>query len=670
MERPDLAPQLKTLPARPGVYRFLDEQGEILYVGKAGSLRNRVRSYFHKSAGHPPKVRRLVEKVAALDWIVTQSDLEALLLEMNLIKEHRPHYNVLLKDDKRYPYIKVTWADPFPKVFATRKVVRDGSRYYGPYASAAAMYETLNTLRKVFPFLDCNRTITGQDPRACLYHDLGLCLAPCIGAVNRDEYRAMIEGLGRFLEGETGPVLADLRQQMAAHAESLEYEMAAKVRDRIQAIQAVVERQRIIAPSLSDQDVIALAREDGSALAQVFFVRNGKLIGREYFQLDGTEDESDAEVVASFIKQFYEDTALVPGEIVVPDHIAESQIIEQWLRDKRGTRVRLTVPRRGRKRDLVGVAVENAAETLRALKAAHAAETQSDTARVALDELQAALELPRLPTRIECYDISSLQGTHTVGAMVVFVDAVPSRADYRHFRVRSVPGQDDFASMGEVLGRRFQRLARARAEAAARPIHAERDGGVPTPASLLASTASTPPADAASKPAADAASNPRPSAASSQRAVPNAPTPSAFEQTPDLVLIDGGKGQLGVALGVLQHLGLDDVPVAALAKRHEELFLPGRRVSVYLPRDSQALYLVQRVRDETHRFAITYNRKLRQKAGLRSTLDEIPGIGPRRRRALLVHFGSLDGVRTASVDDLAAVPGMTRRAAEQVKAFL
>ncbi len=465
MERPDLAPQLKALPAKPGVYRFFDDQGEILYVGKAGSLRNRVRSYFHKSAGHAPKVRRLVEKVATLDWIVTQSDLEALLLEMNLIKEHRPHYNVLLKDDKRYPYIKVTWADPFPKVHATRKVVRDGSRYYGPYSSAAAMYETLNTLRKVFPYLDCNRVITGQDPRACLYHDLGLCLAPCIGAATQDEYRAMIEGLGRFLEGDTGPVMADLKRQMAAHAERLEFEQAAKVRDRILAIQAVVERQRIIAPSLSDQDVIALARADGSALAQVFFVRNGKLIGREYFQLDGTEDETDAEVVASFIKQFYDDTALVPGEIVVPDHIAESQIIEQWLRDKRGTRVKVTVPRRGHKRDLVSVAVENAAETLRALKAAHAAETQDDTARLALEELQAALDLPRLPERIECYDISNLQGTHTVGAMVVFAAAAPCRADYRHFRIRTVPGQDDFASMGEMLSRRFQRLARARAEA-------------------------------------------------------------------------------------------------------------------------------------------------------------------------------------------------------------
>jgi excinuclease ABC subunit C len=627
MERPDLAPQLKALPNKPGVYRFLDSAGEILYVGKAGVLRNRVRSYFHKSAHHPPKVRRLVERVTSLDWIVTQSDLEALLLEMNLIKRHRPYYNVLLKDDKRYPYIKVTWADPFPKVHATRKVVQDGGRYYGPYTSAAAMYETLNALRKVFPYLDCSRTITGKDPRACLYHDLGLCLAPCIGAVGQAGYRAMLERLGKFLEGDTEPVMTALTAQMNAHAERLEFEQAAKVRDRIQAIQAVVERQRIIAPSLTDQDVVALARDDGSAVAQVFFVRNGKLMGREHFQLDGAEDEADAEVMASFLKQFYDDTALVPGEIVVPEHLAESEIIEHWLAGKRGTRVKITVPQRGHKKDLVNVAVENAAETLRALKAAHAAESKGETAQAALAELASALDLPRSPGRIECYDISNLQGTHTVGAMVVFVDATPAKADYRHFRIKTVPGQDDFASMREMLTRRFERLVRYRAGGAAAAAPAARPGGPDS-------------------------------------------GPTAFEVAPDLVLVDGGRGQLGVAVEVLQGLGLDDLPVAAIAKRHEELFQPGRAESVFLARDSQALFLVQRVRDETHRFAIGYNRKLREKSGLRSTLDEIPGIGPQRRKALLVHFGSLDGIRAARPEELAAVPGMTRRAAEQVKAYL
>ncbi len=618
MKRPDLKAQLDALPAKPGVYQFLAADEEVLYVGKAVNLRNRVRSYFHRSAQHIPKTRHLLERTAVLDWIVTRSDLEALLLEMNLIKAHRPHYNVVLKDDKRYPYIKVTWGDPFPKVVATRRLLRDGSRYFGPYTSAAAMYETLHTLRKAFPYLDCNRSVSGTDEQACLYHDLGLCLAPCTGAANKAQYRAMIDGLCRFLKGDTKPLLSALRDEMHSHVEKLEFERAARVRDRLAAIEQVVERQRIIAPSLADQDVIALARDDGSAVIQVFFVRNGKLIGREYFQLEGAQDEPNREVLASFIKQFYDEAATVPGEIMVPEHVDESEIIEHWLADKRGTRVKIAVPKRGRKRELVQVAIENAAETLRALRAAHVVETRSEVAAQALSELQEALDLPRPPRRIEGYDISTLQGTHTVGSMVVFEDGAPKKADYRHFRVRGPVGGDDFASLEEVLTRRFQRLARHRVAGPG-----EGDGA-----------------------------------------------PSAFEETPDLVLVDGGKGQLGVALGVLQSLGLDDVPLAALAKRHEDLFRPGEGAPVRLPRESQGMFLVQRLRDEAHRFAIAYNRRLRRKAGLRSTLDAIPGIGPKRRRALLTHFSSLDCIRSASVDELAALPSMTRRAAEQVKAYL
>lgn len=457
-------PQLKALPAKPGVYQYYNADGDVIYVGKAVNLRNRVRSYFHKSGAGDPKTLRLVAAIDRLEWIVTGSELEALLLEMNLIKQHRPRYNVVLKDDKRYPYIKVTWSDPFPTVYATRKVAQDGARYFGPYTSAGAMHDTLHTLRKVFPYLDCNRAITGADPRACLYHDIGLCLAPCIGAVDKAGYRAMIERLCRFLEGDTASVVERLRVEMQAHAERLAFEEAARLRDRMASIEQIVERQRIIAPTLADQDVMAVAREDGSAVAQVFFVRNGKLIGRETFQLAGTDGEPDGAVLASFLKQFYDETALVPGEIVLPEQIVESEIIERWLSDKRGTRVRLTVPRRGRKRELVQVAVDNAAETLRALQAAHAVETRADTAAHALAELEAALGLPRSPRRIECYDISNLQGTHIVGSMVVFEDAAPVKADYRHFKMRDVPGQDDFASMAEMLTRRFQRLARFRAD--------------------------------------------------------------------------------------------------------------------------------------------------------------------------------------------------------------
>lgn len=617
MLRPDLQPQLEALPRKPGVYRFLDAEDGVLYVGKAIDLRSRVRSYFHDSSAYVHKTHRLVTEVANLDWIVTQSDLEALLLEMNLIKAHRPPYNVLLKDDKRYPYIKVTWSDRFPTAYPTRKVVDDGSRYFGPYASAGAMRETLTTLRRVFPYLDCSRTITGRDERACLYHDIGMCLAPCIGAVDEPTYRAMIQALCDFLEGRSEPVLRALRRQMTEHAGRQEYEQAARMRDRIRAIEQVVERQRIIAPSLSDQDVIAIARDDGSAVAQVFFVRDGKLTGREYFQLDGAEDVPESEVLASFIKQFYDEAGAVPGEIVVPDAVAESKVIEQWLTDRRGTKVRIAVPKRGRKRELIDVAVENAAETLRALQVAHKTETQGETAQRAMEELALALDLAEPPRRIECYDISNLQGTHTVGSMVVFEEAVPLKQDYRHFRIKSLDGQDDYQAMGEMLRRRFQRLA------------AFRETG---------------------------------------RAVGQ--RPSAFERTPDLVLVDGGKGQLRVAATVLQTLGLDDLRVAALAKREELLFRPGRAEPVRLPRDSRALHLVQRARDEAHRFAVSYNRKLRRDRGLRSSLDEIPGVGAKRRRALLAHFGSLDAIRAASVDDLAALPGMTRRVAEQVKAYL
>lgn len=674
MTRPDLKPLLDALPTKPGVYRYYDADGGLLYVGKAVNLRSRVRSYFQQSAAHSGKTIRLVSRIAHIEWTITASDLEALLLEMNLIKRHRPHYNILLKDDKRYPYLKVTLRDAFPTIVSTRRVLDDGARYFGPYVSVQSMRDTIAALRKVFPYLDCDREITGKDPRACLFHDIGLCLAPCIGAVTKDEYRAMIARLCRFLEGHTAEVVDDLAERMRAHAAALEFEQAARLRDRIIAIEQLIERQRVIAPTLADQDVIAVAREDGSAIAQVFFVRNGKLMGSEHFPLEGTGDEPDETVLAQFIQQFYDSGPQVPGEIVVPEHLVESEIIERWLGEKRGTKVKLHVPQRGHKRDLVNVAVDNAHETLRALRVAHALESKTDVARRAIAELQDALGLPRPPRRIECYDISNLQGTHTVGSMVVFEDAVPYRADYRHFRMKETGGGDDFAAMGEMLTRRFRRLAAARAardggavEGAdsalpevvdARPVETAPDGDVGVEAIVdIALDDAVAVADIALADGADTLTR-----ADAAR--------GAFEREPDLILVDGGKGQLGVAVKVLQELGLDDLPLASLAKRHEELYRPGQKGSVYLPRESQALFLVQRARDEAHRFAITYNRKLRQDSGLRSTLDEIPGIGPKRRRALLTHFGSLEHIRMASIDDIAAVHGMTRRAAEQVKAYL
>lgn len=614
--------KLETLPTKPGCYLFKNAEGAILYVGKAVNLRSRVRSYFHESVDSA-KTRELVRRIADLDYIIVGSELEALILEMTLIKKHRPKYNVRLKDDKRYPYIKIHTADPFPKVTVTRQMAPDGSKYFGPYTSVWAVHQTLDVLRKIFPYLTCDRVITGQDPRACLYYDIKLCLGPCIGAVNRDEYRAMIDDLGRFLRGHTEPVVARLRQVMQQASDEMRYEKAAAIRDQLIAIERVVEKQKVITAEQMDSDVVAFARDERNACVQVFFVRAGKLIGREYFVLEGTEEAADAEVVNQFIKQFYDEAAYVPPEVILPDDVPEAGIIGQWLRSKRGgEKVLLTVPRRGVKADLVKLAAENAADTLNALKAQWAADTHRQTQ--ALAELQAALGLPRPPNRIECFDISNTQGTNSVASMVVFEQGTPRKAHYRHFNIKTVAGPDDFAAMREALERRFRRWQEAQG--------IEGNGG---------------------------------------KALPGKKPDESFARLPDLLMVDGGKGQLGVAVDVLKEFGLfEAVPVCALAKQQEEIFLPGQSGSVLLPRRSQGLYLVQRVRDEAHRFGITRHRALRSKTGLASQLDAIPGIGPTRRKALLKRFGSLEGIRAADVEQLASVKGMTRQAAEAVKANL
>ena len=608
--------QLNTFPRKPGVYIMRDANGKVIYVGKAVSLRDRVRSYFHASAWENPKVRALVSEIADLDFIVTDSELEALILEANLIKEHRPRYNVRLKDDKRYPYIKITWAEPFPKVLITRRMEQDGSRYFGPFTSSQAVHQTLDLLRKSFPYLTCNREITGHDPRPCLYYDIKLCLGPCIGAVTQEEYRAMIKSLTRFLEGHSEEVIADLQTRMTSAAEALDFEQAALLRDQLQAVQRVVEKQKIVSGTGADQDVVAFAREGSDACVQVFFIRAGKLLGREYFVLEGTQDEDAREVMAAFLKQFYEEAAYIPPEVILPEQIEEALIIEQWLKQKRGDTVTLTVPRRGQKRELVALATQNAAETLASLRAQWRADSHKQ--EQALAEIQEALNLPRPPTRIECYDISTLQGVETVGSMVVFEHGVPRKSGYRRFVVRNVAGQDDYASMREVLERRFRRWQTA------------------TSGELLGS-----------------------------RDV------KGWAQLPDLLIVDGGKGQLGVAVEVLQAFDLlEQVPVAALAKEREEIFLPGNPEPVILPPRSQGLFLVQRVRDEAHRFAVTHHETRRRKAGLASQLDTIPGVGPARRKALLKAFGSIEAIRAASVEEIAAVPGIPKAVALTIKEHL
>jgi excinuclease ABC subunit C len=607
---------LDTLPTRPGCYIMKDADSVIIYVGKAINLRNRVRSYFHGGHEQNVKTRHLVRNIADIEWIVVDSELEALILEMNLIKKHRPHYNIRLKDDKRYPYIKIHWANPFPKVTVTRQMAKDGSRYYGPYTSVWAVHQTLDVLRRIFPYLTCDREITGKDARPCLFYDIKLCTGPCIGAINKQGYRQMMDDLGQFLEGKTESVVYRLQQEMETAAEELNFERAAAIRDQIQAIERVVERQRVISPERIDSDVVAMARADGEACVQIFFIRSGKLIGREYFILEGTEDTSDREVVAEFLKQFYTEAAQVPPQVLLPNEVEEAQIIKQWLNTRRGgQKVELLVPRAGTEgEELVRMATENAVETLSALRAQWAEDTNKQSA--ALAELQQALDLPGAPNRIECYDISNTQGTASVGSMVVFEQGVPAKRLYRRFNIQSVDGPDDFSSMEEVLTRRFKRWR----------------------------------------------------AAQEERETIGAKVDESFAFLPDLLIVDGGKGQLGRAVAVLERFDLlSQVPVAGLAKQQEELFLPYQSNSLVLPRHSQGLYLLQRIRDEAHRFAITAHRNRRTKVGLASTLDAVPGIGPVKRRRLLAHFGSLEAIKQASVDELTTVQGITQADAEMLK---
>ena len=615
---PHIEVLLDNLPTNPGCYLMKNADGKVIYVGKAINLRNRVRSYFHSSAQEDPKTRQLVRKIADIEWIVVGSELEALILEMNLIKKHRPHYNVRLKDDKRYPYVKVHWADPFPKVTVTRQMVHDGSRYFGPYTSVWAVHQTLDVLRRIFPYLTCDREINGQDERACLYYDIKLCTAPCIGAISQEKYRQMIDDLCQFLDGRTEPIVSRLRLEMDQASEELRFERAAALRDQLRAIENVVERQKVVSPDYIDSDVLAMARSNGEAVVQVFFIRGGKLIGRDYFVLEGAADTPDSDVMAEFLKQFYDQASKVPAQVLLPQDIEELQIIRQWLSQKRdGQKVEIFVPRAGPQQELIQMAAENAADTMHVLQA----EWQADKHRQeqALADVQQALGLPEPINRIECYDISNTQGTAAVGSMVVFEQGVPSKSLYRRFNIRSVKGPDDFASMEEVLNRRFNRWESAR-EAAGTP------GKKPD---------------------------------------------KAFAILPDLLIVDGGKGQLSRAVEVLQRFDLlDKVPIAGLAKQNEELFVPGRSSSIMLPRHSQGLYLVQRVRDEAHRFAITSHRNRRTRMGLASRLDAIPGIGPVRRKALLNHFGTIKNIEQASLEDLQAVPGITSQLAEAIKAYL
>jgi excinuclease ABC subunit C len=602
------------LPDRPGVYLMKDARGTVIYVGKAQNLRNRVRSYWQKQSVGPEGqlIRSVIDKVADLEYTMTDSVSEALLLEINLVKRHRPRYNVRLKDDKSYPFIKIT-AEDFPRVERTRKVPADGSRYFGPYASASSVDDAMNLIRRLFPFRTCTLEIhEGRKAieRPCLLYHIKRCQAPCVGYIDKTDYRADITQIERFLEGRQEVVARELTRQMQAASEATEYERAAALRDKVKAIERTMESQKMAAHKTTEEDVLGLAREDTQAAVQLFTVRGGKMVGRDVFLLDAPREFDDATVLSGFVKQYYERATSVPRDILVPVLPEDSAELEVFLTARRDGAVHLHVPQRGEKRELLDLAARNAAETLQREHARWLAD-QGKTLS-ALEELSDALDLLAIPIRIECYDISNFQGAQSVGSMVVFEEGRPRTGEYRRFRIKEVQGSNDFASHQEVLRRRFKR-ARMGEEGSEEELR---------------------------------------------------------WQLPDLVVIDGGKGQLSAAKQVLDELGYHDLAVVGLAKEREEIFLPDREEPVLLPVTSPALYLMQRLRDEAHRFAITYHRSLRAKAATRSAFDELPGVGPKRRAALLRVFGSAKRVREAPVEQVAAVPGIGTALAAKIKAGL
>jgi excinuclease ABC subunit C len=615
---PELQATLKRLPDRPGVYLMRDGRGAVLYVGKAQRLRGRVRSYWQRSAAGGPgdtqRIRSAIDRVADVEWTVTDSVSEALLLEANLIKRYQPRFNVRLKDDKSYPYIRITSSEDFPRVERTRKLVQDGSHYFGPYASASSVDEAMNLIRRLFPFRTCTiRIVEGERAlqRPCLLYHIKRCQGPCIEAISRDAYRADIEQIELFLDGRQEAVAAALRTEMEAAAERLEFERAAALRDKVRSIERTMESQKMAAFARTELDLLGLAREDNQAAIQLFAVRAGAMVGRDVFLLDAAHDAGDEEVLGSFLLQYYSRATSIPPRVLLPALPTETPDLEAFLSQRRGSLVRLAVPRRGEKRELLDLATRNASEVL----AREHARWLADEGRtlVALEGLATALELPGPPMRIECYDISTFQGRETVGSMVVFAEGRPRTSEYRRFRVRSVADRpDDVASHREVLRRRFRQAASGQ------------EGGEEERRWAL----------------------------------------------PDLVVIDGGRGQVAAAAEVLVEAGLGDLPVVGLAKEREELFVPGRPQPVLLEATSPALYLVQRLRDEAHRFAITYHRSLRSKRATRSAFDDMPGVGPKRRQALLRVFGSAKRVREAPVEQIAAVPGIGPGLAARIKAAL
>ena len=596
--------------------------GVVLYVGKASNLRNRLRSYFSNSRKPDPKVRRLVKLIEDFDFIITESEQEALILECNLIKEYQPRFNSRLKDDKTYPFIKIDTSEAFPRVYITRNISKDlNSKYFGPFASAGSVRRTLGLLKKLFPYRSCTKVITGEDSRACLDYHIGRCVGPCIGAADEKEYGEVIDQVSMFLEGDTRQIVQSIKERMKLEAENLHFEKAAALRDQVSAIEKVNEGQKVLTLKADNLDIIGCSQTASEAWAEIFFVRQGKLIGRDNYLMTVGEFDDLSSVQTAFIKQFYKVTPYVPPTILTQSMVGEEkESLENFLKSKRGSRVKIITPIRGERKKLVNMVVENANQGMQQLRVTRFVESgNNDTGMI---ELQEALSLPEKPSRIECYDISNIQGTNAVGSMVVFQDGKPKPSDYRRFQIKTVNQVDDYSMMREMLSRRFKRLK-------------EVNSIDTNPVSKATTRKDT-----------------------------------KWTETPKLVLIDGGKGHLGAALQVFLELGINDVPLASLAKENEELFIPDFQEPIVLPRNSQGLYLVQRARDEAHRFAVTYHRKRRSKNTIRSSLDMVPGVGPKKRRQLLTKYGSVAKIRESSLEDIASTPGLTKKLAEAIKEYI
>ena len=608
--------KIAMLPESPGCYLMKDAAGTIIYVGKAVNLKNRVRSYF-RDTEHTPKVAAMISHIADFEVLLCETNLEALCLECNLIKEHRPCYNILLKDDKHYPYLRIDLKEPFPRLTLARRMQNDGAKYFGPYIGATAVKQVIDAVRDVFPLRTCRKKLPLARPeRPCINHDIGKCLAPCAGRCSEAEYWDMMDGVLSFLNGDYGLVIDKLTEQMNRAAEKMEYERAAVLRDKIRDVRGLMERQIAIRTDRSEQDIIALAQDGLDAMAQILYVRGGRMLGGDHFLLEREGGEDPGDVLADFLTQYYGQGPLIPRNVLVqvlPDGMREQ--LELWLRQEKGAAVSLRTPQRGEKHDLVLLAAKNAEDALAKRNARETVREERTSGAAA--NLGKILGLKDYPRRIEGYDISNTQGVYSVGSMVVFINGEPAKKEYRRFRIKTVEGANDFASLNEVLGRRFTHGLREKAEREAQGLPAE--GG-------------------------------------------------RFSDFPDLILIDGGPQQIRFVLDALREVGVS-VPLFGLAEKLEAIWLPDAETPILLDHRTPELQLVQRIRDEAHRTAITHHRALRDKAFTHSALDDIPGIGPKRRTALLRRFGSVKQVKAATPDELAATPGMTRDAAERVYAW-